>query len=43
MPLIIIPLGNQDPDEVRNFIANYLVEKELFEPLSHKILESFGF
>jgi hypothetical protein len=43
MPMLIIPLGEQDPDEVRNFLTNYLPERELLEPLSHKILEYFGF
>jgi|SRR3989344_2187445 len=43
MPMIIIPLGDQDPDAVRNFLANYLPEQELLEPLSHKILEGLGF
>jgi len=43
MPLIILPLGEQDPDEVKNFLGNYLPEKEQHEPLSHKILEYFGF
>jgi hypothetical protein len=43
MPMIIIPLGEQNPDELRNFLANYLPEQELMEPLSHKILEYFGF
>jgi len=43
MPMIVIPLGDQDPDEVRNFIANYLPEQELLEPLSHKMLDYFGF
>jgi len=43
MPMLIIPLGEQDPDELRNFLANYLPEQEMMEPLSHKILEYFGF
>lgn len=43
MPMIVIPLGDQDPDEVRNFLNNYMVERELFEPLSHKLLDYFGF
>ena len=43
MPLIIIALGDQDPEEVKNFLANYLPEKEQYEPLSHKILEYLGF
>ena len=43
MPMIIIPLGEQSPDAVHDFLANYLPEQELLEPLSHKILEGFGF
>ena len=41
--IIVITLGNQDPDEVRNFLGNYLPEHEQYEPLSHKILEYLGF
>lgn len=43
LPMIIVPLGDQNPDVLRDFIANYLPEQELLEPLSHKILESLGF
>ena len=43
VPMIIVPLGQQDSDELRNFVANYLPEQELMEPLSHKVLEYFGF
>ncbi len=43
MPIIVIPLGEQDPDEIKNFLANYLPEKEQYEPLSHRLFEYFGF
>jgi hypothetical protein len=43
MPYIIIPLGNTDPDEVREFLFEYLDEEEHHEPLSHKLMEYLGF
>ncbi|OHA17983.1 MAG: hypothetical protein A2664_01385 [Candidatus Taylorbacteria bacterium RIFCSPHIGHO2_01_FULL_46_22b] len=43
MPLIIIPFAEQDADEVEQFLGNYLVRKEYYEPLSHRIIEYLGF
>lgn len=42
-PLMSIPLGEENPDAVREFLANYLYEAELHEPLSKKIMEFLGF
>ena len=42
-PYLIIPLGETDPDTVRQFLQNYLLEEELHEPLSKKIMEFLGF
>ena len=41
-PNLIIPLG-ADPDAVREFLTERCVEIPMKEPLSHKILEAFGF
>ena len=43
MPLIIVPLGEQDVDVVHGFLENYLPQQEQYEPLSHKLLEYLGF
>ena len=43
MPYIIIPLGDADPETVRNFLLEYLNEEEHSEPLSHKLMEYLGF
>ncbi len=43
MPYIIIPLGNIDPDKVREFLFEYIEEKEHHESLLHKLVESLGF
>jgi len=43
MPYIIIPLGDADPDEVREFLFEYIDEEEHHEPLSHKLMEYLGF
>jgi len=43
MPYIIIPLGDTDPDIVREFLLNYLEEEEHHEPLSQKLMEYLGF
>lgn len=44
MPYIIIPL--EEPvnfEDVRNVLLTKLEEEELHEPISHKVLEFFGF
>jgi hypothetical protein len=45
MPYIIIPFDsiNTDPDEIRNYLLEYLNEEEMDEPVSNKILEAIGF
>ena len=42
-PLLIIDLGEADPDTVRSFLEEYLPEVEHQEPLSKKIMEYLGF
>ncbi len=42
MPMIIVPLNDQNPGDIQDFLRNYLPEEKLEEPLSHKILEYFG-
>ncbi|HZS43198.1 MAG TPA: hypothetical protein VFA52_03210 [Candidatus Paceibacterota bacterium] len=43
MPLIVIPIEEIHPDDIRNFILNYLPEEEHYEPLSQKLMEYLGF
>ena len=45
MPYIIIPYDSMktDPDEIRDYLLEYLNEEEMDEPLSNKILELIGF
>lgn len=43
MPLIIIPAGDTDTEKVREFLKEFIIEKEIHEPLSQKIFEYFGF
>ncbi|MEK7207928.1 MAG: hypothetical protein AAB699_00080 [Patescibacteria group bacterium] len=42
-PLWIIPLEGIEPETVRAAFADYLLEAELHEPLSKKIMEFLGF
>ncbi|VAW13457.1 hypothetical protein MNBD_BACTEROID05-318 [hydrothermal vent metagenome] len=43
MPYIIIPLGDADPDKVREFLFEYIEEEEHHEPWSYKLMEYLGF
>ena len=44
MPYIIIPLDKSiEFEDVRNILLTKLEEEELHEPISHRILEFFGF
>lgn len=43
MPYIIIPVHEESADEVANALRQFLEEKELAEPASHKIMEYLGF
>jgi hypothetical protein len=42
-PNLIIPLGDMEPEDVRAFLLERVDEVPMREPLSHKILEFFGF
>ncbi|MFA6273496.1 MAG: hypothetical protein WC673_03360 [Candidatus Paceibacterota bacterium] len=41
--LIVIPLGDTEPQAVKDFLSQYIAEEELHEPLSQKIMEAVGF
>lgn len=41
--LIAIPLGDTEPQIVKDFLSSRLSEAELHEPLGQKIMEAFGF
>jgi len=43
MPYIIVPLGDVDPDAVREFLLVVLPEEEHFEPALDRIMERLGF
>lgn len=42
-PHIVIPIEHISPSEVRNYLMQYIEEKEDSEPLAQKIMEFFGF
>jgi hypothetical protein len=44
MPLIIIPYDSDttDPDEIRDYLLDYVHEDELHEPFHQKLMESIG-
>ena len=44
IPLIIIPLGETvDPEEIRDYLLEYMDEEEMYEPLSQRIMTMLGF
>jgi hypothetical protein len=43
MPYLIIPIHEDDADEMEMVLREFLEEKELVEPTSHKIMEYLGF
>ena len=43
LPYIIIPVHEESADEVAAVLRNFLAEKELTEPTSHKVMEYLGF
>jgi hypothetical protein len=43
MPYITVYIEEVDPERVREILLNYIAETEHIEPLTHKILEKFGF
>lgn len=42
-PLIAVYITDADPDEISNYLTYFLPEEDLHEPLSHHIMEYFGF
>jgi hypothetical protein len=43
-PLHIIPIADGiELEEVRDFLADYLPEKEMHEPFAHRLMERLGF
>ncbi len=40
---ITLPVADQDPDEIRHYLLQYLPEEEAHEPLGHRIMEYLGF
>jgi hypothetical protein len=43
VPLIAIPLDDVNPEDVRDFLLDHLLEDHHIEPLGQKLLEYFGF
>lgn len=43
MPLLILPLPEDDVEEIERILAERIPEEHLEEPLANKILEFFGF
>ena len=43
LPIIIIPLENVDTGLLSEFLAQYIPDEELREPVLHKIMEYLGF
>lgn len=43
VPLIAIPLEGTDPEDIRDFLLDHLLETPHTEPLGQKLLEYFGF
>jgi len=43
MPFIIIPIAEIHPDEVHQYLLNFIPEEEHHEPLAQRIMESLGF
>lgn len=44
MPVIILPMpAETDPEDIREYLRYYLEEEEMYEPLSHKLMEYLGF
>jgi hypothetical protein len=42
-PLIVIPIEGVDPDDIHDFLIQFLPEDTHLEPLSHRIMEWLGF
>lgn len=43
LPFIVIPVHEDSVDDIDNVLNNFLEEKELQEPSSHKVMEYLGF
>ncbi len=43
LPLTVIEIETVDPSELRVYILNFITEKEMAEPLTHKIMDFLGF
>ncbi len=43
LPYLIIPIHEDDIDEIFAVLNEFLEEKELAEPASHKVMEYLGF
>jgi hypothetical protein len=43
MPYILIPIGDMDPNDIADFLAELMPEVEHKEPLLHRLAEDFGF
>jgi hypothetical protein len=43
LPYIIIPVHEESADEIGDALRQFLEEKELTEPASHKVMEYLGF
>lgn len=43
MPLIIIPVPDEYADDIDTIVATRIPEEHLEEPISHRLLEIFGF
>lgn len=42
-PNLIIPIGEMNPEDIREYLRPHAEETPMKEPLAHKILEFFGF
>jgi len=43
MPMLVLPLGDTDPEAAHEVFAHYLPEVQMHEPISEKIMERLGF
>ncbi len=43
MPILIVPLDDYHHLDIRDFLIQYLEEKEMHEPFAHKIMDKLGF
>jgi hypothetical protein len=44
MPLVVVPLGEGvDPEEIRDYLLEYLNEEEMYEPLFQRLMSMLGF